>query len=393
MREQKHKDAKSIMSEYVWKHLPYAIYLDTNALRAAGPNLDASWINELLSITNECGISICISELVLTEWCEHIIGVLEGNRQKLLSSAALLKRYGISVPDIAIDEIGLPARTRLAETVSGMMKAAGFSIVPNWNPPLSQLLAEAVAKRPPFDQGGKGLCDAVIMESYAEHAKAEFSNGRVLVISNDGAVKRSEARFKDRSIGVDFVGESEIVSRIKSLLDSESAAYLEEKKSRLNAYVMTYEPIILDFVRGTPVEITDWMLNPPFAEPQDRLFGTIESILSVRPLDVVDVIGGSPTYGQQTAEDRYPVRVSVEIELDVVVSEYGMGLGVFGQTRAVVQPDMLDQKSPVVLERTFDLKPREFSRTIKRKLSILATLDAEKEKSGILDGFRIEKIL
>jgi len=85
--------------------------------------------------------------------------------------------------------------------------------------------------------------------------------------------------------------------------------------------------------------------------------------------------------------------VSVEIELDVVVSEYGMGLGMFGQTRAVVQPDMLDQKSPVVMERTFDWKPREFSRTIKRRLSILATLDAKKEKSGILEGFRIEKIL
>lgn len=88
------------MTDYVWKHLPYAIYLDTNALRSAGPNLDASWINELLSITNEYGISVCISELVLSEWCEHINGVLKGNRQKLLSSMALLRHYGISLPDI-----------------------------------------------------------------------------------------------------------------------------------------------------------------------------------------------------------------------------------------------------------------------------------------------------
>ena len=56
------------MTDYVWKHLPYAIYLDTNALRSAGSNLDAPWINELLSITNEYGISVCISELVLAEW-------------------------------------------------------------------------------------------------------------------------------------------------------------------------------------------------------------------------------------------------------------------------------------------------------------------------------------
>jgi len=166
------------MTDYVWKHLPYAIYLDTNALRSAGPNLDASWINELLSITNEYGISVCISELVLSEWCEHIIGVIEGNRQKLLSSMALLRHYGISVPDIKPGEISLPGKLQLVGMVSGMMKAAGFSVIPNWDAPLSRLLNEAVAKRPPFDQGGKGLCDAVILESYAEHAKENFAKAR-----------------------------------------------------------------------------------------------------------------------------------------------------------------------------------------------------------------------
>jgi len=48
------------MTDYVWKHLPFAIYLDTNALRSAGLNLDAQWINELLSITNKYGICGCV---------------------------------------------------------------------------------------------------------------------------------------------------------------------------------------------------------------------------------------------------------------------------------------------------------------------------------------------
>ena len=381
------------MSDYVWKHLPYVIYLDTNALRSAGPNLDAPWINELLSITNEYGISVCISELVLAEWCEHIIGVLEGNRQKLLSSIALLKHYGISIPDIKPGEVSLPGKAQLVGVVSGMMKAAGFNVIPNWDAPLSRFLNEAVAKRPPFDQGGKGLCDAVILESYAEHAKENFTQARVLVISNDGAVKRSGERFKDREITVDFVGESDIVGKIKSLLKDELAAYLEDKKSRLRDYVLTYEPTILDFVRKTPLEITDWMLNPPFTEPTDRILGTIEGILSVRPVRITDVIGGAPTYGEKTAQDRYPVRISVEIELDIVVSEYGFGLGVFGQTRAILQPNMVDSTSPVTLEKTFDWKPREINKTIKRSLTVFATLDAEKEKLDVLDDFRIEKIV
>jgi hypothetical protein len=135
------------------------------------------------------------------------------------------------------------------------------------------------------------------------------------------------------------------------------------------------------------------MLNPPLAEPQDRILGNIESILSVRPVRITDVIGGTPTYGEQTTENRYPVRVSVEIELDIVVSEYGFGLGVFGQTRAIVQPNMLDITSPVALEKTYDWKPRQVNRTIKRSLTVFATLDAKKEKQDALDDFRVEKIV
>jgi len=130
------------MTDYVWKHLPYAIYLDTNALRSAGAHLDAPWINELLSITNEYGISVCISELVLSEWCEHIMGVLERNRQKLLSSITLLNHYTISVPVIKPDEISLPAKTQLVGIVSDMMKAAGFTVIPNWDAPLSAYSAQ-----------------------------------------------------------------------------------------------------------------------------------------------------------------------------------------------------------------------------------------------------------
>ena len=380
------------MATYVWKHLPYAIYMDTNALRSAGPNMDAPWINELLSITNKYSMRLCISELVLAEWCEHIIGVLEGNRQKLLSSISLLKHYGITVPNINPAEISLLEKPRLKEVVSSKLKTAGFDVIPNWDAPLSRLLSEAVEKKPPFEQGGKGLCDAIILESYAEHAKNNYTNARVLVISNDSAVKRSEDRFKDLGIVVDFVSESDIVEKLKSLLKDEVATYIETKKSRLRDYILKYEPTILDFLKKTPMEITDWMLNPPLAEPEDRIYGTIEGILSVRPVRVTDVIGDAPTYGEKPAINRYPVRISVEIELNIVVREYG-GFGLLGQTRAIVQPNMLDSTSPVPLEKTFDWKPREITRTIRRSVTVLATLDSEKEKMDNLDDFRIEKIL
>lgn len=382
------------MTDYVWKHLPFAIYLDTNALRSVGPNLDAQWINELLSITNKYGISVCISELVLAEWCEHIIGVLEGNRQKLLSSMVLLRRYGITVPNIKPSEISLPVKSNIVAVVSEMMKAAGFNIVSNWDAPLSQLLNEAVTKRPPFEQGGKGLCDAVILESYAEHAKNNFAGSRVLVISNDAAVKRSAQRFSNREIVVDFVNESEIVAKLKSLLNDELAAFIEAKNLSLKKYVLAHEPEILDFIKKTPFEITDLTINPPSSTPYDGVFGTVESILSAKPIKIIDVIGGAPTYGEATEKDRYPIRISVEIELEIIVTEPSFGGGLLGpQARAIVQPDKLNSASPVTLEKkVYDWNPREINKTIRRALTVFATLDAQKEKNDVFDDLRLEKV-
>jgi len=383
------------MTDYVWKHLPYAIYLDTNALRSAGSNLDVPWINELLSITNAYGISVCISELVLSEWCEHIIEVLERNRQKLRSSIALLNHYSISVPDINPDEISLPTKAQLVEMVSERMKAAGFTIVPNWDAPISRLLKEAVAKRPPFESGGKGLCDAVILESYAEHAKENCVQAKVLVVSNDDAVKRSGERFRDREIVVDFVSEGDIIEKLKSLFNDEVSAYIEEKKLKLKAYILDHEPEILDFIKKTQLEITDWKLNPPLADPLYHVFGTIESILSVRPVRITDVIGGAPAYGEETAEDRYPVKISVEMELEIVVTEpVGFRRELFEpQARAIVQPDRLDSTSPVILDRkVYNWKSEETVKTIKRIFTVFATLDAQKEKQDVFDDLKIVKV-
>lgn len=378
------------MADYVWKHLPYAVYLDTNALRSAGPSLNKAWISELLSIVNEYGISLCISKLVLMEWCEHIIEVLKNSRQKLLSSISLLKEYEIQVPNIENQEVNLPQQPALFEMVKVKLTNIGFTVIENWDAPLSLLLNEAVGKKPPFEDKGKGLCDAVILESYAKHAKDNFKYPRVLVVSNDAAVRRSEERFKKYKITVDFLSESEIVTKLKSLLKDEIATFREERESRLKDYILKYENMILDQVRKTPLEITDWLLNSPFMKDEDKIHGSIEKILSIKPNRIVEVVGGSPIYGVEIPSDRYPVQIFVELELDIVISDYGFGSLL--TTRAVVQPDVMDGSSPIKLNRTFNLEPREFTQTIKRSIPVYATIDAGKEEKDIFDDFRIEKI-
>ena len=387
-------DPKSPMTDHVWKHLPYAVYLDTNAVRSAGLLLDAQWMGELLSITNEYGISVCISELVLSEWCSHISDVLESTRGKLLSSARLLAHYDVAVPAITQSTIALPERSQLVDVVTRRLHAVGIDVIPDSELPVRQLLTEAVAKDPPFEQGGKGLCDAVILETYVRHAKEHLAGGRVLVVSNDRAVKRSAGRFKRQNILAEFVAESEIVRKLKALLDDEVATLIEEEKLALERYVSGYRDKILEFVRITPLEVTDWLLNPPYgAREEDRIAGTIESIVDVRPTRIVGVFGGSPIYGEQPSEDRYPIGVNVELELDVVVRDYGFGLAHVMRTRATVQPEMLDGSSPVPLKSSHDSGPRVYTATLQRNITVRASIDARKKEQGQLDDFRIEGTL
>ena len=364
--------------------------MDTNGLRSAGQYLNKPWINELLSITNKYGISLCICELVLYEWCEHIFEILVKNRQKLLSSIKMLKDYNIQLPLIESKDISPPEKHDLIQIVTQKLENSGFSIVENWDAPLSKLLDEAVIKRQPFEHGGKGFCDAVILESYAEHAKVNFSDARVIVISNDAAVRRSKDRFNSSGVTVEFLGESDIVEKLKALLKDEVATFIEEKNERLKKYILGFESKIIDFVKKQPFEITDWIIDGLLTPEEDRINGSIERLISVRPTKITNVIGGTKPYGEEIPPDRYPVQIFVEIEIDLVVKQYGFGL--YSPKRATVQPDIVNEKSPVIFEDTVDYNPKEITKTIKRSVSVFATLDAEKEENNILDDLKIVKI-
>ena len=381
------------MTEYTWKHLPYAVYFDTNALRSAGPYLNAPWVSELLSIANEYGIGLYISELVLMEWCKHVTETLEVNKQKLLSSITLLNEYNIEVPDIESDQIVLPNQTDLVETVRSKLSDMGFGFVQNWDAPLSHLLTEAVDKIPPFEHGGKGFCDAVILESYAKHAKEHFDVPRVWLVGRDNAVRSSEGRFTKHGIAIVFLRETEITEKLKSLLKEEVDTYTDEEASKLTNYILLQEKEVLDHVEKTKIHLTEWFLNPSYSSDQDKIRGSIEKIVSVKPTRILQVVGGSPIYGVKVPADRYPVQIYVELEIDIVVSEYESGFfQQMSQIRAIVQPDMLENAPPVKLDKTFNFKPQEVTQSIKRTITCHATIDAEKETKGIYDDFKIEQI-
>ena len=380
------------MIQYEPKHLPDAVYIDTNALRSVGHVLNKPWMTELRSLTTLCDISLCITNLVLMEWSEYIYEQLQKNYQKLLSALDFLEEYHVKVPDHGEPFLKLPDKNGLIKIVGERLNEAGFEIIRDWHGSLEQLIVEAVNKRPPFETGGKGFRDAIILESFASHASEKFEKPRVFVISNDDAVMRAEERFTQRDINVTFVRENEVVDKLKALLKDEAARFWKERQDSLDKLVRSHEKEIVDFVSKSRLKFSDWWLMSPLSEKEERLEGFIHRILSAKPTGISRVVGGAPHFREELSPDRYPVDIWVEMELEIVFSPYTAGWTQFLQPRAIAQPEMIDAESPLTLESRISAQPVEKHQTIKRAVTVQATVDAAGAKRGEYRELKLERV-
>jgi hypothetical protein len=114
------------------RHFLDAIYLDTNILRSAGLNLNKPWMSEVRSFAGEHGIHLCITKLVLAEWCEYILESLRKRRQQMLSALDFLKEYQIEVSYLNESFLTLPEGNTLIQIISERLGNAGFEIIDNW---------------------------------------------------------------------------------------------------------------------------------------------------------------------------------------------------------------------------------------------------------------------
>lgn len=380
------------MSAYARRHLPHAVYLDTNVLRAAGGNLNKPWMVELLSFARQYQIKLCISDLVLDEWCAYIQDNLKKKKQAILSAKDYLGQYDVGLPDINDTNIVLPDKAQLRKIIGDRLVSVGFDIVPNWEPSVPDVLEEAVSKMPPFEDGGKGFCDAVILESYVLHAVSIGIGPDVIVISKDGAVCRSQQRFARAGLGVTFVGQSEINGKLTSLLDAEVKAMSDERQRKLNEFVFTHEQSILEFVNKSSLVITEWLLKGIFGLPDDeKVEGTIKNILAVRPTKVQQVIGGAPRYGEEVQTDRYPLQIFVNLEIELEVHQYDYFYAL-SLPRAVAIPEQLETSPPLQLSESPPVTIRPVRQTVNRTVSVSATIDAASEKEGCFRDLVLESV-
>ncbi|MFC1574210.1 PIN domain-containing protein, partial [Candidatus Latescibacterota bacterium] len=317
---------------------------------------------------------------------KYIFERLLSNHQKAINALNFMKEYQIKVP--VIDEIDMKLPDFL-HIIRDQLNSAGFEIIENWTGPIEQLIEEAVDKYPPFEAGGKGFRDAVILESFIFHASQQFNNPRIIVISNDDAMRRSEDRFLKQNIIVTFVKENEITDILKESLDSEMLSLLKEQKDRLLKFAKSHEEEILAIVKSYPIEYTDSLLNPIYSG-KDKIQGRIQSILGAKPIRVTNVIEGAIVSLETVPADRYPIIFVVEIELDVIVSELHIST-FYGPSRIAIT-DTIDESKPLTIEDSLNYESNEKRITIKRDVHVRASLSSKGVEEGTYQDLKLESV-
>jgi hypothetical protein len=376
------------MTKYKPQFLPNGIYLDTNILRKARFDLSESWMIELRAFANDFGIKLFLPELVLDEWTKYIFESLKSNYSKLSSVIKFFRDYNIGIPDFDETDVKLPEWKTLKDIMRDRLNNSGFIIIENWTGPLESLINEAVRKIPPFDEGGKGFCDVIILESIIKHASNKLKNARIMVISDDKAVKRSNDRFMKHDINVIFADQEDVLTILDSSLDKEAAALQQHREELLFNFVKTYEALIIDFIKKEPIKFTDSWLD---GYGDNKVEGSVTSVLSVIPLRITKVVGGVSLSQEDVTPDRYPINIWVEAELDVLVDKFDF-FSNRNEPLAIEIPEKIDANAPLKINKRFNFDTHVVKDRIKRNIYVEATISKDKTESGDYKDFRLEKV-
>lgn len=168
--------------------------LDTNALRAAGTDLAQSWFVKLLNVCNDLNVQILVPNIVFDELLKFHTERLAQKWSSAQSSLRELASFDVSVH--VADDVAELKDENIRPKLTKILQGRGITIIRTTPSPMEQYLKEAVSKEPPFESGGKGFIDAVIIDSIAAHAASTIPGSHILLISNDAAVRRSVARIK-----------------------------------------------------------------------------------------------------------------------------------------------------------------------------------------------------
>ncbi len=372
----------------VRRHLFDAVLLDTNAVRSLGISLDAAWFSELCEICRRADVPVAVIDVTLDEWTTQHRSMLQEKNSQVRAGLRFIEQ--ISGTPIALSEITLPDNSAIKQFLKRQLEAQEVRIIETQPQEVADYIAEALNKVSPFEKGGKGFMDAVILDSIVAYAKTLKSQARVLVISDDAAVLRSQDRFDQSGVEVEFAKREEAKDKAASSLSSAENEFIRQRDAALLKHVRESEPRILQEFNEKPIKISNIFLRKAL---EDSKLGPLlpERIVGLRPKGVerVSVVYGYPE--SVVGLDRYRVHVYVQCEVDVVLSRFAVSTGssIFGQTTITIDGTDVRTHLPIESPRMSGDEP-EATQTILMSISIDGSIARQAFEQGSCEGFRVE---
>ena len=374
--------------DQVRQHLYDVVVLDTNILRSIGFPLDSAWFSELCEICKRADVPVAVIDITLDEWTIHYQDMLQTKSSQ--ASACLRFIAQISGTAVALPGTTLPDNSAIKKFLKSQLEAQEVRIVQTQPQEVTDYIGEALNKVSPFEQGGKGFVDAVILDSIVAYAKTLKPHARVLVVSDDTAVLRSQDRFDRSGVEVEFAKRGEAKEKASSALSWAWSELFIQRDAALLVLARKSESRILQAINEKLPRISNSSLRTALKEAK---LGSLlpERIVGLRPqgVETVNVLYSYPE--SVVGLDRYRVYVNVQCEVDVVLRSYLVGPASppIGQTMITI--DGIESRLDFPIE-----SPKmggdevEATRTILMPISIDGSIARAAFEDGVCEDLRIE---
>lgn len=304
-----------------------AVYFDTSVIRKFSLGGLAEGLATLRKIAAQSAVElfapeVCVRELVgyhkrsIAEQLQEFDQVFERLQPYLSPGTSKPGR-----PSCISTEV-------IRSAVEGDLGEAGVTLVPMPSVSVGDLVDMAVERCPPFDAGGRGFRDAVILETILEHARS-FAGFIAILATADKDFDERELRRRGEGIGIKLMrasGLDALGSLINDKLWKAAVELHGEEQNALLEFLRSRGDEVLSQLRSKLEPSEDFLLGKGrFSESG----GTEVSVFLMLP-SVERIEGyrfgefGPGTLAGGLLAKRQPGReyfeITVEAEFDVVIS-------------------------------------------------------------------------
>ncbi len=370
---------------------PAAVYFDASILCRLPADLASPDLVRLTEAATKYDIGRFIPAIAKEEWLFFHEENARKEHERIATSSQSISRY--LTREFRTDQL---TQEELAEAVrytqALRLEAAGLAEIPTPAVPLEELINLAIRRVKPFSDKDRGFRDTLIVRTIAEHAKT-FAGLSILVVSADDVFGAAEVRRQWESAGVlPLVAKTleEAVGQLEAQMDNAYKKYLNQEAQGIKAFLVERQREIFERLKDAEVSETFIMgqgLGGLLAPKP--VFGTLEKIRQVRPVEITRVSRGHVLGPHATKDGRVPVTFYVKVAFDISVRVPSLGQ-LFGGGPRIRLADAVDL--PVPRSDFFSLPVSEAAVediTVEREIPVKAWV--VEDAGGKYVGLKIEE--